>query len=34
MLNRIAYSFAVDIQVTVYAPRLVFLSDNYNFHNF
>ena len=34
MLNRIAYSFAVDIQVTVYTPRLMFLSYNYNFHNF
>ena len=34
VLYGIAYSFAVDIQVPIYAPRLVFLSDNYNFHNF
>ena len=34
VLYSIAYSFAVDIQVPVYAPRLVILSYSYNFHDF
>ena len=34
MFDRVADAGAVDIQVTIDAPRLVILSYNYNFHDF
>jgi len=34
MFNGIADAFAVDIEVAIYTPWLMFTSYNYNFHDF
>lgn len=34
MFDRIANTLAVDVQMTIYSPRLVLLTYNYYFHTF